>query len=629
MVWLGAAAAFLVAFAFRWLTLSEFPNDHFDHVALAQQLRLGAWPVRDFTDEGLPLAYVVSAAAWSLITSPFLSEAVVVSFGFAIAAALTFIAATRLSQSAIAASVAVLAQVMVYPRTYSYPKLLVQAIAVAVACWAIERLSTRRLAALAAATALGYYFRHDHAIYLGAATVALLMVARWQMGLPAATRTVAQYGAMVMAFVLPHLLYVQWAAGLPTYVAIARHYVSAESAAGAYRVPLPALDPRAGLWVRRDAPVVSIRWTPATGAEDRARLERRHRLEIVAQTDETTWRYRLRDTTDARVRSLRTDPGIEDTHGFDRIEDPGAWRALQLGPGWRARDNSLAVLYWFCWLLPAAALAALVARRRQITTAEAAGVTMVIVLAACANLGFLRSPLDMRLPDVAVPQTVVAAWLGATVWRWQSNRRGRMLRQGLVLVTAAKALIAIALLSQTGLLLRMTGITSGPGGVSQRWHDVTAQLRAFPGPVPSNPSTVLLPFLQYVRECTAPDDRLLYAWYAPEVYIVADRAFAGDHRKFFAPFHSSSWEQARTLERLRQQRVPFVLIPKGRRQSFETGYPEIWQYLRSRYVPMATIPEGDPAGTEVLRDSSWTSDRLYRNTNWPCVGARPSGVGRS
>ena len=163
MVRFGAVAVFLVVLAFRWLTLSEFPNDHFDHVALAQQLRLGAWPVRDFTDEGLPLFYAVSAAAWSLLKAPFLSEAIVMSLGFAIAAALTFAAATRLSRSALAASVAVLAQVLLYPRPYSYPKLLVQAVWVLVACRAIERLTARRIAALAAATALGYYFRHDHA----------------------------------------------------------------------------------------------------------------------------------------------------------------------------------------------------------------------------------------------------------------------------------------------------------------------------------------------------------------------------------------------------------------------------------------------------------------------------------
>jgi hypothetical protein len=72
----GIAFAFLIAAAFRWLTLTEFLNDHFDHVALAQQLRLGSMPVRDFVDEGMPLMYVVSAAVWSLVKAPFLAEAI-------------------------------------------------------------------------------------------------------------------------------------------------------------------------------------------------------------------------------------------------------------------------------------------------------------------------------------------------------------------------------------------------------------------------------------------------------------------------------------------------------------------------------------------------------------------------
>lgn len=206
---------FLLAAAFRWLTLTEFLNDHFDHVALAQQLRLGALPVRDFVDEGMPLMYVVSAAAWNVIKSPLLSEAVIVALAFAVAAALSFRVAARLSGSMLAAACAVAAQLAIYPRTYSYPKLLVQAVAIAVAWWAVKNLSARRLAALSAATALGYYFRHDHAVYLGIATSVLLVVAQWRSGMRAVIRTVTLYAALAAAFVLPHLLYVQWATGIP------------------------------------------------------------------------------------------------------------------------------------------------------------------------------------------------------------------------------------------------------------------------------------------------------------------------------------------------------------------------------------------------------------------------------
>src|SRR5262245_34913155 len=189
----GVVLAFLIAAAFRWLTLTEFLNDHFDHVALAQQLRLGAMPLRDFVDEGMPLMYLLSAALWSLVKAPFLSEAIIVAVAFASAAALSFQTTAVLSRSMMAASLAVLAQLAVYPRTYSYPKLLVQAIAIAVACWAVQRLTIRRIAALSATAALGYYFRHDHAVYLGVATVALLVVAQWRAGIPAIVRSVVIY----------------------------------------------------------------------------------------------------------------------------------------------------------------------------------------------------------------------------------------------------------------------------------------------------------------------------------------------------------------------------------------------------------------------------------------------------
>jgi hypothetical protein len=398
----GMLAAFLLAAAFRWLTLAEFPNDHFDHVALAQQLRLGALPVRDFTDEGLPLTYIVSALAWTFVKTPFLAEGIVVVIGFALTAALSFLTAARASHSLAAAAFATAAQVALYPRTYSYPKLLVQAIAVAVAWWAVERLTNRRIAALSAATALGYYFRHDHALYLGLAMIALLVAANWRTGWSIVARSITLYAALLAAFVLPHLAYVQWAAGVPTYFAISREYIRAEAGGGAYRLPVPYVDVRAGLWLRADTPVVNVRWTPGVDDRSRTDLERRYQMEVVAQDEGTTWRYHMRDASPANLRALRADSHVEDTHGFERLEaergSRGWLTSIRPGPGWRVRDNSLAVLFWLCWFLPALAVVMLVARRDQIPAAEAAGVVMLVVLALGSNVGFLRSPLEIRLP---------------------------------------------------------------------------------------------------------------------------------------------------------------------------------------------------------------------------------------
>ena len=615
----GTALAFLLAAVFRWLTLTEFLNDHFDHVALAQQLRLGALPVRDFVDEGMPLMYAISAAAWSVIKAPFLSEAVIVALAFAIAAALSFRVAARLSQSMLAAALAVAAQIAISPRTYSYPKLLVQAVAIAVACWAVRNLTTRRMAALSAATALGYYFRHDHAVYLGVATVALLVVAQWPSGMRAMARSIALYAAMTGAFVLPHLLYVQWAAGIPTYVAIARQYVSSEAASAPYEIPVPYLDLQAGLWAQTEAPRVNVRWTPSVDDKTRQTLETRYHLDRAEHDEGTTWRYQIRDTSESNLSAIRNDGHVEDTHGFDRLQQTSDWRRwMQPGPGWRVRENSLAVLFWVCWLLPVAALALLVARGREYSTAEAAPVAMLAVLALFTDIAFLRAPLNVRLPDLAASHSILGAWIGASLWRLPVAGWPRFFTRSIVAIATAKVLVAIVVFAQVGQLIQTTRILEGPGGVASRWREVSAQLHDDkPGPVPSNPSSLLLPFLEYLRVCTAPQDRLLFTWYSPEIYVVADRGFAGDHRRIYRQL--SAWEQARTIARLKQERVPFVVIPLPRKQWLQEKNPDIWRFIESRYTPMTAIPPDDPGGFEILRESAWTGTTVYAQTNWPCL----------
>lgn len=58
---LAAAMAFIgiATFVVRWLCIDGFSNDELDHLALAGQVLLGDWPVRDFVDPGLPLTYLL------------------------------------------------------------------------------------------------------------------------------------------------------------------------------------------------------------------------------------------------------------------------------------------------------------------------------------------------------------------------------------------------------------------------------------------------------------------------------------------------------------------------------------------------------------------------------------------
>src|SRR5688572_831133 len=213
----GMAMVGITTVVFRWLSIEIFSNDHFDHVARARQVMLGDWPVRDFVDPGLPLMYLLSAGVQALLGSPLLAEALLFASGLAVAAALSFRAAALAAGSITVAYFAVILEVAAYPRSYNYPKLLTYALAVTVGWWAVQHLNGRRLWALAAVTALAYYFRHDHGLYVGIGSVVLLTVHLWPRGLPRVARTVAAYAGFVLALVLPHLMYVQYHFGLGRY----------------------------------------------------------------------------------------------------------------------------------------------------------------------------------------------------------------------------------------------------------------------------------------------------------------------------------------------------------------------------------------------------------------------------
>jgi hypothetical protein len=79
----------VACFFYRYLVHRGFPNDHFMHLARAQQMLLGDWPIRDFFDPGLPLSYVISAVPQAVFGHTLLVEAVLVFGCFAVAAALT------------------------------------------------------------------------------------------------------------------------------------------------------------------------------------------------------------------------------------------------------------------------------------------------------------------------------------------------------------------------------------------------------------------------------------------------------------------------------------------------------------------------------------------------------------
>jgi hypothetical protein len=89
---------------------------------------------------------------------------------------------------------------------------------------------------------------------------------------------------------------------------------------------------------------------------------------------------------------------------------------------------------------------------------------------------------------------------------------------------------------------------------------------------------------RYVAECTSPDDYLMVAAEAPEIYVFAHRRFAAGQGALSMGLYTSQDDQRRALSKLAGQSVPIVLADASRYQSeFIWTYPLLAQYIEKHY----------------------------------------------
>jgi hypothetical protein len=208
----AAAALGVIAFGFRLVTLRGLSNDHYMHLAWAQQLLFGELPGRDFVDPGMPLMYTLSAIVQHVWPGPF-SEGVLTCALLAVAASATFLVVTELAGSIAFGVAATLFEIAMEPRLYSYPKILVPAVALLLIQHYMRTPSRLRLVWLAAWTGIGVLFRHDLGLYASAGIGAALLVAHlanWRQGVLVMT----EYAVALVALMSPYVLFVQWTEGV-------------------------------------------------------------------------------------------------------------------------------------------------------------------------------------------------------------------------------------------------------------------------------------------------------------------------------------------------------------------------------------------------------------------------------
>ena len=243
----GTLAASVVVFALtaalRFLALVRFTNDEYIGLAGAQQMLFGEWPTRDFVDPGLPLSYAASAAAQLIFGRTLFAEAMLTSLAFGLAAALTVVAARRLSGSLVVGVVAAVLEVAIFPRGYSYPKMLLYAAAPLVIWWFLKRPSLSRMAALAAFVQVAFLFRHDHGLFIGTgAAVAAALAGDGVRTMRVMLRQLAWFGAVSLLVALPYLVYVGLNGGVIHYFAQGIRFSAAEAAENGLVIPLFGVD---------------------------------------------------------------------------------------------------------------------------------------------------------------------------------------------------------------------------------------------------------------------------------------------------------------------------------------------------------------------------------------------------
>ena len=240
---LSTAAAPLLAacaaFSFGYLTTGAIENDHFVMLARAFQVLYGDWPVRDFVDPGQPFAYLVSSAAAALFGQTLLVNVVLSLLFLAATVAFVYGLSRRATGSAIAAVAASFVTIVFYPRLYNTTKIVVPVVAIALGWQYGDRPGPRQIVVLAAWTAVAFLMRHDYAVYVVVANVALLGLTHAADRRTAVRRIVA-YAGLSLLLVSPWLAYVQWQEGVGDYFASALRFSVAEqrrTAAGWPRDP--------------------------------------------------------------------------------------------------------------------------------------------------------------------------------------------------------------------------------------------------------------------------------------------------------------------------------------------------------------------------------------------------------
>jgi hypothetical protein len=636
----------IFAFGYRFVSLSGFSNDHFVHLARAQAMLAGDLPIRDYTEEGVPLTVALSATAQRVLGESLFAEVVLVLTSLAVGAGITCWLASRVTGSLVIGASAALLQVLIYPRLYSHPKIMVYSVFLAIAWGYLSHPSRGRLAAVALWTAVAFLIRHDHGVYVGVGAAALIASAHWRNGIQDVAGRAIEFGVVTLACLTPYLGYVQYQQGLINYFRTG----VATSGAEANRTWLGRLAfdalPDGGWVVSRpvDAagfPTIRVRWKPEVDDQRRQSIEAELQLRAPERAEGRTWKYRLEPPAHDALSQLVSRREVEDTSGFDRtaltlpddrslvsrmLAAIGFDRLARLEAGPRlisafSPHNVSVTLFFVLWSMPLLAITLIAIFRHSVITREHTfALTASGLMIVCAA-GLLRESLAERIADVYGSAPTLLGCLLAVAW--QARPRQRLVGW---IVRGAVTAIAIAFVAGTFVLGRVPSqlnrarIADGPGAAWQRARDVFHHTREWPW-ADQWPAGSGWKVARYVHDCTHSGDRLLMTWSAPEMNVFSRRAFAGGETALLPVFRDPSSYEPAVLARLSQQSVPIVLVDPDELEHFRQSYPAISKYLDAHFHKVGEFTP-DPRKIHIYADINRQPSGTDAEFGWPCFVAR-------
>jgi hypothetical protein len=567
---MGVLAAAL--FVFAWLYRFNDPNgsfagltdDHFFYLVRGWQMLFGDFPVRDFVDHGAPLYYYVAAAVQLVMGRGTLSELVFSVTVLAACASATFWLAARGSGSIAAGLVGAGFHILLDPRFYNYPKILVYVLAVPLLWRFAEKPTAAPRFWLAVVTVIGFLFRHDHGVFVAVAMAVLLLLMERQRWLERLKHAVV-YGALVCALVSPYLLFVQLNGGVVSYFEQAMAW--AERDRDRAPVVWPGLfenpdgvsdEARSPNVLTRSVAVVRDNITAWTFyAEIALPLVALALLALSPVAFRPTWPQARAKIGSVAVLALALDAGFLRSPLAARLADPSVPLAILLA-----------------WMLVALARLFAGTADLQPSVRGAAGLVRTAALIVTAPLLFVfAAGMTRDLYDRLDKANL-------------TERFGKGFERASSMVTS----------------------------VRDDWHLESWLDR------PGRPELYDLAF--YVNACTLPTDRVLVQAYMPQVLALARRAFAGGHADLRPGFFTSPSAQDLTVARLQRQSVPIVLLEAGKPlENFRESFPIVTAYLDKTYRVAGTREFDGRFGTTLLVRRDREPTATYAPLGWPCYGA--------